>query len=150
MHPYSDILHLPHHTSSHHPPMSLHDRAAQFSPFAALTGHESAIEECNRLTEPKQPRDEEKLYRLNQTLTALLNRIHEHPTLTVTYFEPDPHKPGGATLTCTSHLKHFEAHTQLLILTCGRKIHLEDIYSIEVFDDSKTLSDEKYVDHASD
>ena len=86
---YGDILNLPHHQSKVHPQMSIYDRAAQFSPFAALTGHEAAIKETARLTEEQVELDEDKQEELNEKLQTLIAYATEHPTVSVTYFKPD-------------------------------------------------------------
>ena len=84
--PYDDILHLPHPTSKRHPRMPIADRAAQFSPFAALTGHGAAIEETARVTDRRIELDEDAKEQLDQTLQLLLERIDEQPEITVTWF----------------------------------------------------------------
>ena len=75
--------------------MSIYDRAAQFSPFAALTGHEAAIKETARLTEEQVELDEDKQEELNEKLQTLIAYATEHPTVSVTYFKPDDKKTGG-------------------------------------------------------
>ena len=86
---YRAILNLPHHRSTVHPQMSIYDRAAQCSPFAALTGHEDAIKETARLTEEQVELDEDKQEELNEKLQTLIAYATEHPTVSVTYFKPD-------------------------------------------------------------
>ena len=86
---YDDILHLPHHRSEKHPPMSMRDRAAQFSSFRALSGYEDAIGETARLTDRRIERGEEEQHRLDAILRQLECRLAEKPTVTVTYFRPD-------------------------------------------------------------
>ena len=98
---YGDILNLPHHQSKVHPQMSIYDRAAQFSPFAALTGHEAAIKETARLTEEQVELDEDKQEELNEKLQTLIAYATEHPTVSVTYFKPDDKKTGGEYVTAT-------------------------------------------------
>lgn len=93
---YDDILHLPHHRSEKHPPMSMRDRAAQFSSFRALAGYEDAIGETARLTDRRIERGEEERHRLDAILRQLECRLAEKPTVTVTYFRPDDRKAGGA------------------------------------------------------
>ena len=84
-HPYDDIIDLPHHVSERHPQMSMYNRAAQFAPFAALTGHKAAITEAARLTEAEQELSESDAEVLNRKL-AYLQSLDEKPTISVTYF----------------------------------------------------------------
>lgn len=96
MDPYEDIISLPHHVSPKRAPMSMQDRAAQFSPFAALTGYEDAIQETGRQTEGKIEVDEEALSSLNMKFQFLIDRMEDMPEVTLTYFKPDERKAGGA------------------------------------------------------
>ena len=89
---YDDIINLPHHVSKRHPQMSMMNRAAQFAPFAALTGHSAAIEETARLTESQQELADEDSEILNHKMAYLREAINEHPTISITYFEPDKRK----------------------------------------------------------
>ena len=113
-HAYDDIIHLPHHVSSVHPPMSLHDRAAQFSPFAALSGFEGEIRETERLTEGKIELDEEEAARVS-----------------LTWFLPDERKNGGSYERAAGRVKKLDPVQGLLVFTDGRKIPLEQIVWIE-------------------
>lgn len=128
--PYDDILHLPHPTSKNHPRMPIADRAAQFSPFAALTGHKAAIEETARVTERRIELDEDAKEQLDQTLQLLLERIDEQPEITVTWFSPDKKKAGGQYHTATGKLKRIDSREGRLILTDGVQIPLEDLLEI--------------------
>ena len=128
--PYDDILHLPHPTSKRHPRMPIADRAAQFSPFAALTGHKAAIEETARVTERRIELDEDAKEQLDQTLQLLLERIDEQPEITVTWFSPDKKKAGGQYHTATGKLKRVDTQESRLILTDGTQIPLEDLLEI--------------------
>lgn len=85
---YSDIIHLPHHISKTHPQMSMHDRAAQFSPFAALTGYDSAILETARLTEEKITLNEDLQELLDIQFQQLLEHLSEKPLISITFFLP--------------------------------------------------------------
>lgn len=126
--PYEDILYMPHHVSTKHPPMSASDRAAQFSPFAALTGYDAAIQETGRLTDVQVEQSEELralLDRKQQYLTTL-----ERPEVTVTYFLPDGRKDGGAYVTATGQLKCIDPVKRVLILVGGRSIPLDDITDV--------------------
>lgn len=128
--PYDDILHLPHPTSKRHPRMPIVDRAAQFSPFAALTGHGAAIEETARVTDRRIELDEDAKEQLDQTLQLLLERIDEQPEITVTWFSPDKKKAGGQYHTATGKLKRIDTQESRLILTDGNQIPLEDLLEI--------------------
>ena len=128
--PYDDILHLPHPTSKRHPRMPIADRAAQFSPFAALTGHKAAIEETARVTDRRIELDEDAKEQLDQTLQLLMERIDEQPEITVTWFSPDKKKAGGQYHTATGKLKRINTQESRLILTDGTQIPLEDLLEI--------------------
>lgn len=93
---YDDIIYLPHHVSGKRPAMPISDRAAQFSPFAALTGYDEAVMETGRLTDRMHELSEEDTAKLNRQLQFLMTKLREQPTLSVTYFVPDEKKSGGA------------------------------------------------------
>ncbi len=128
---YDDILHLPHPVSEKHPRMPMLDRAAQFSPFAALTGYEEAIYETGRLTEEKAELDEEEKAILDRKLRLLLEKLDEKPPLTVTHFVPDEKKSGGRYVTKTGNLKKFHLLEKWMLLTDGTKIPLENVKNVE-------------------
>lgn len=107
-HEYDDIIHLPHHRSKNRPPMSMHDRAAQFAPFAALTGYDAAIRETARRTEAWTELTEEAAEELNRKLLFLQERLGEEPEITVTYFVQDEKKPGGTYVTYTGQLRRID------------------------------------------
>ena len=112
-HKYDDIINLPHHVSKKHPQMSLHDRAAQFSPFAALTGHKAAINETARLTDEKQILSEDVIAKLNEQLNLIKENIGTNPIVTITYFVPDDRKSGGAYISqyrCCKENKRIQSH----------------------------------------
>jgi hypothetical protein len=128
---YEDILNLPHHVSKTRPQMSMLDRAAQFSPFAALTGYDDAIKETGRLTDEKIEMDEDRKAALDMKQANLIEMIDEQPEISITYFLPDTKKSGGAYVTVTGNLKRFDEYERLLILTDGKKIPMDDIADIE-------------------
>ena len=128
---YEDILNLPHHVSKTRPQMSMLDRAAQFSPFAALTGYADAIKETGRLTDEKIEMDEDRKAALDMKQAYLIEMIDEQPEISITYFLPDTKKSGGAYVTVTGNLKRFDEYERLLILTDGKKIPMDDIADIE-------------------
>lgn len=129
--PYDDIINLPHHVSETHPRMSAIDRAAQFSPFAALTGYSAAIKETARLTDRRIELDEHAKSVLDMKQRILSEVIDELPEITVTYFRPDRHKSGGEYLTVTGELKKINEYERALILTDGERIPFDDILDIE-------------------
>lgn len=128
---YEDIINLPHHVSKTRPQMSMLDRAAQFSPFAALTGYDAAIKETGRLTDEKQELDDDTKAALDMKQAYLMEMIDEQPEISVTYFLPDTKKAGGAYATVIGKLKRFDEYERLLILTDGKKIPMDDIADIE-------------------
>ena len=129
--PYDDILNLPHPTSKNHPRMSIQERAAQFSPFAALTGHAAAIAETARLTDRKMELDEDTRAELDRRQAILLEQISERPEVTVTWFRPDERKEGGAYVTTAERLKKIDQVERVLVLTDGTRIPLEDVAALE-------------------
>lgn len=131
MNPYNDIIHLPHHTSSKRPRMSLSDRAAQFSPFAALTGYEDAIAETGRLTDNKTELDEYPTAVLDQKYRWLSKLAEQHPQISVTRFVPDARKCGGTYETVSGDLKKINSCTQSIILSDGTVIPFRDIIAVE-------------------
>lgn len=128
---YEDIIHLPHPTSQNHPRMSLYDRAAQFSPFAALTGHEAAIRETARLTDEKRELDEDAISRLNERLHLIRENIGSELVVTITYFVPDDKKAGGAYLSHSGVVKRIDAYERAVIMTDKTVIPIEQISDIE-------------------
>lgn len=131
MNKYSDIITLPHHVSTKHPQMSAIDRAAQFSPFAALTGHEAAIAETARLTDVKAEPDETQKEMLNVKLQIIKEHILSKPEIAVTYFVPDARKEGGAYLRVIGAVKKVDETDHKLIMQNGTVIPMDDIYEIE-------------------
>ena len=127
---YDDILHLPHPTSAKHPRMPISERAAMFSPFAALSGHAGAIAETTRLTDQKMELDEDTRAELNRRQAVLLEHIAEQPEVTVTWFQPDERKDGGAYVTTTGRLKKIDPVKRMLFLLDGPKIPLDDVAGI--------------------
>ena len=134
-HRYDDIIDLPHHVSRKHPQMPLLDRAAQFAPFAALTGHEAAIKETARLTEEEIELDENSKELLDLRLQELQEHISECPEVTVTYFCPDEKKEGGAYETVTGKVKKVDGYAGELVFTDGRRIGLGTV--IELTEESE-------------
>lgn len=129
--PYDDIINLPHPTSLRHPRMSRIDRAAQFSPFAALSGHHAALEETARLTDRRVELSEEETAALDRKLCFLLEHIVEQPEITVSWFHPDEKKDGGRYAAAAGKLKRIDTAARVLVLTDGTRIPLGDIADIE-------------------
>ena len=129
--PYDDIINLPHPTSKRHPRMPIRDRAAIFSPFAALSGHGAALAETARRTERRMELAEDVRAELDRRQVVLLEHMDEQLELTVTWFQPDARKEGGAYLTATGRLKKFRELERILILTDGTEIPLEDVVALE-------------------
>lgn len=134
IHKYDDIISMPHPVSKKHPPMPRKDRAAQFAPFAALTGHKEAIHETGRRTEEKRILDENQKLVINETLVELGKHKHEHIQIKVTYFVPDRRKAGGLYLDEIHEFKKLDDYHQLLVLTDGGAIPFDDIYEIEILE----------------
>lgn len=128
---YDDIINLPHHVSKKRTPMSMHDRAAQFSPFAALTGHGAAINETARYTDRRPEPDEDMLNALNIRFHILSEHIDETPQVSVTYFIPDERKAGGMCVTETGIVRKIREYERILILDSGAEIPLDDILTID-------------------
>ena len=128
---FDDIINLPHHVSATRPQMSMIDRAAQFSPFAALTGYDAAIKETGRLTDEKIEMDEEALNILNMKFQILVDSLDEEPEVTFTYFKPDERKAGGAYLTASGVVKKIDDFERMIVMQNGMKIPMDDILNIE-------------------
>ena len=134
---YDDIINLPHHVSSVRRQMSLHDRAAQFLPFAALTGFEDAIQETGRLTQERISLSEGGIESLNEKLHILSEEIGSHPKIAVTYFVPDEKKKGGAYDTVEGCVKRVDEYKHTIVMSDGLEILMEDVIEIdgEIFSD---------------
>ena len=129
---YEDILNLPHHVSKTRPQMSMLDRAAQFSPFAALTGYDEAIKETGRLTDEKIEMDEEALNILNMKFHILIDSMDDEPEVTFTYFKPDECKVGGAYIEVTGTVKKIDGFERLIVMQNGTKIPMNDVFEIVI------------------
>ena len=129
---YDDIIHLPHPDSPKHPRMSLYDRAAQFSPFAALTGHHAAIAETGRLTDRRVELDEYEMARVDAELQRFQELLSGKPTASITYFVPDERKNGGSYQTVTGEVKRIDAVNGVIQMTDRQCIPIADVFSIEI------------------
>ena len=113
-----------------HPQMPMLDRAAQFAPFAALTGYEAAVGETARLTAERRELDAQEAEELNRRLAALIARLPERPEATVEYFVPDDRKAGGAYMTVTGRVRHISVPEKTLVMEDGAVIPLDEIVSV--------------------
>ncbi|MBE5936004.1 MAG: hypothetical protein E7262_09470 [Lachnospiraceae bacterium] len=128
---YDDIINLQHHQSNKRPHMSLHDRAAQFAPFAALTGHEEAIDETARLTDKQVQLDDIQIESINQKLYEIVNGKEKERRVSITYFSPDKLKTGGSYLTDIGIVKKIDDIEHKVIMDNGIKIPMEYILDID-------------------
>lgn len=144
---YADIIKLPHHQSATRLHMPVEDRAAQFSPFAALTGYEDAVKETARLTDERIELDEYSKETLNQQLNKIKEGLRElsrnssetvegATQLSITYFVPDERKSGGAYVTITGTVGKLKEYEQLLVMTDGTEIPIEEITEIVEMENS--------------
>ena len=131
LHDYDDIITLPHHVSSRHPHMTMSNRAAQFSPFAALTGYGDTIRETARLTDQKIELDEDTKAELDRRQAILLEHIAEQPGVTITWFCPDEKKSGGAYVVTVGRLKRVDETAGTLRLADGMTIALDEIVDLQ-------------------
>lgn len=129
--PYEDIVDLPHHVSRKHPQPTMADRAARFAPFAAITGYEEMVLEEARITDDRIELDENSKAALNEKLNMILEFIDEQPEVSITYFEPDKKKSGGAYVNITGIVKRIDEYEHFVIMTDGKKIRIEDIFALE-------------------
>lgn len=130
-HKYDDIINLPRHVSPKRSPMSNYDRAAQFSPFAALTGYDAVIAETGRLTDTQAELDEGGKALLDEKLRLIREHLPENPFVTLTVFRPDARKSGGSYEKMTGHVKKLDPVTRCLVLTDGEVVPIDRIYGIE-------------------
>ena len=128
---YDDIIALPHPTSAKHPRMSAISRAAQFAPFAALTGYDAVIEETGRYTQERRELDESEIRLLDEKIHLLLEQQEDAPTATVTYFKPDELKSGGAYMDITGVIHHIDRIKRELVFSDNRRISIDEIVGVE-------------------
>ena len=127
---YSDMMDLPHHTSSKRPRMPVADRAAQFSPFAALGGYDAAIQETGRYTGERIELDENSKAILDEKLRLLMEQMPERPEITITYFQPDDKKEGGMYVEVTGYVKKLDPYGKMIVMGDGTQIGIEQILDI--------------------
>ena len=127
---YNDIIDMPHHQSKTRNHMSIHDRAAQFSPFAALTGYDGAIKETVRLTDTRIELDETKKAALDERIGMIREHLSEQQEIEITFFQPDEKKSGGAYLTLRGVIKKIDEYEKRLVMQSGEQILIDDIAEI--------------------
>ena len=127
----NDIINLPHWEPKNHKRMTMLERAAQFAPFAALTGYDAAIRESGRHTDDKMDLEEYTNEQLNRKMSLLMDILDEKPTLTIIYFQPDAFKSGGSYQSHTGIMKRLDEYEHKLIMQDGKKIPLNSIMDID-------------------
>ena len=127
---YDEIINLPHHVSTTRPQMPMSDRAAQFAPFAALTGYDSAIKETGRLTDERIELDEEALTALDRKYQLLMDTLDDAPEVTIIYFQPDERKAGGQYVSATGTVKKVDTFGRRILLQDGTRIPLDSVYDL--------------------
>lgn len=134
-HKYDDIINMPR-PQSQHRKMTLHERAAQFSPFAALTGYEEAVKEAARLTDSRPEPDEDRINELNTKLSFLKTILPDRPEITVNYFIPDGKKAGGRMEDFAGNIRVIDEYDRQLVFESGKHIPIDDVYNItgSIFD----------------
>ena len=128
---YDEIMGLPHHVSRTRPQMPMSDRAAQFAPFAALTGYDAAIKETGRLTDERIELDVEALSALDMKYQLLMEALDEAPEVTITYFQPDERKAGGKYVSAVGTVKKIDDFERRITMRDGTRIPMDDVLSID-------------------
>ena len=128
---YDEIMGLPHHVSKTRPQMPMSDRAAQFAPFAALTGYDAAIKETGRLTVERIELDVEALSALDMKYQLLMEALDEAPEVTITYFQPDERKAGGKYVSAVGAVKKIDDFERRITMRDGTRIPMDDVLSID-------------------
>ena len=128
---YDKIMGLPHHVSKTRPQMPMSDRAAQFAPFAALTGYDAAIKETGRLTDERIELDVEALSALDMKYQLLMETLDEAPEVTITYFQPDERKAGGKYVSAVGAVKKIDDFERRITMRDGTRIPTDDVLSID-------------------
>lgn len=128
---YNDMLYMPHPVSKTHPPMDRANRAAQFAPFAALTGYEEAVREEARITEQKRELDEDEKARLDKKFGKLIEHLHEKPEVIINYFQADTRKEGGSYVTKQGQIRKLDVLERLLWFADGEGVSLDMIRDIQ-------------------
>ena len=128
---YDDIINLPHHVSTKHPQMSMHDRAAQFAPFSALVGYDAVVAETSRRTENRPELDEQEQRIINERLRYLLDHLEEQPEVHIKYFVPDAHKSGGRIMSISGKVKKISTTDGTIVMADGCNIKISEITKLQ-------------------
>lgn len=128
---YDDIIMIPHHISKKHPQMSPLNRAAQFSPFAALTGYDAAIQEAQRLTDSFIEIDESREIELNEQFSFIRENLDKQPELKITCFQPDEKKSGGSYITVCGRIKKIDEYNRQVVFVDGTTLSIDYILSMQ-------------------
>jgi len=131
---YDDIINMPHHESKTRKKMTNLERAAQFAPFAALTGYDGIVAEVHRLTDPERELAEDEIYHLNVKLNEIAQRMHgEELRVRITYFSKDEKKSGGSVLQREGYPVAIDEYEMTVKMKDGEKISIRDMLRIEIF-----------------
>lgn len=130
-HKYDEIINLPHHKSKTRAPMPIYNRAAQFAPFAALTGYEAAVAETARRTEPKRELDGDEIAVLNNKIGLILEHIDELPQVKITYFIADERKSGGRYAENCGTVRIIDSVAKVIIMSDETRIPIDDIFAVD-------------------
>ena len=128
---YDDIVHLPHHVSSTRPRMSAIDRAAQFSPFAALTGYDTSIKESARLTDARIELDDSQKEEIGEKLRLVTDQFNADVEIKITYFLPDTKKAGGQYVLATGTVKKVDEYERMIIMGDGKQIPIDEVIDVD-------------------
>lgn len=134
--PYEDIINLSPHISNKHPQASIADRAARFSPFAAITGYEDMVNEAARFTDKRMELDDNVIEILNTKLTQIRATINSTPLVSITHFVSDEKKSGGTYITSSGHVNRINDYLHHITFDSGEQIHIKDIIEISILTDS--------------
>ena len=129
--PYEDIINIPRHISKTRPEPSIADRAARFSPFAAISGYEDMVREAARETEERVEITDATKEQLNEKLNMIAEHLNEEHEVTITYFEPDKKKSGGAYISTTGVVKRIDELKRIVVMKNNKKIRIDDIYTLD-------------------
>ncbi len=129
---YDDIINLPHHRSVKRTHMSIYQRAAQFAPFAALTGYDAAIDETARLTDQKLELSDEQADHLNVQIQRIVENIADKPQVEITYFVPDNRKSGGEYVTVTGNVRRVDDSNREIVFVDGMTVGIDDVCVINI------------------
>lgn len=133
---YDDIINLPHWNPKSHQRMSGYERAAQFAPFAALTGYDAMVSETARLTDIRGELDEEQTLALNETLSSVIGKLSEHPKVSVRWFRKDARKQGGAYVTTEGAVRNVDLANRLIVFRDGSAVSMDDVAAMRIVEEN--------------